>query len=135
MSWEPFKKGIYYLLEVLIVVDSNIFVKMSLYGYSIICSQYSWTNSGIDWNNFIRCMTLKIKMLGQLFRKAFFLTFLHRVGNHGNISERIFRFKFELNCLKTVLNFNSCEERMTFEVYSSCKKRQPDAPALFGQRG
>ena len=33
-----------------------------------------------------------------------FLTFLHIVENLGNVSERNFRYKFERNCLKTVLN-------------------------------
>jgi hypothetical protein len=29
---------------------------------TVTSSQYSWKNFGIDWNNFIRCMTLKTKM-------------------------------------------------------------------------
>ena len=38
-----------------------------------------------------------------------FTFFIKQKTSVDNVSERNFRFKFELNCLKTVFNFNSCE--------------------------
>jgi hypothetical protein len=54
----------------------------------------------------------------QLFRKALFFTlfFINVETLVGNNYDRNFTPRFELNCLKIVLNFNSCEERTTFEV-------------------